>query len=160
MKKRLVSIAAALLFALPGTAMAQQDGWTYPDETAGAKQQCFAMTIRSDRAFAFQAPTPGTSNEGVFAFFGPEDIKDMPGDIVINLSVNGKWAGNHTGGSEDQPGTSAFLWQLDSWSDLDSFPDRFHVTISKGRVKVFDGDVTGFRAALGKVKGCVSRRGG
>ncbi|MEZ0243853.1 MAG: hypothetical protein ACAH11_10795 [Sphingomonas sp.] len=160
MKKRLVSIAAALLFAMPGTAMAQQAGWIFPEETAGAKQQCFGMAIRTDRAFAFQAPTPGQDNEGVFAFFGPEDLKDQPGDIVINFSVSGKWAGDHVGTSEDQPGTSAYLWQLDSWRELDSFPDNFHVTIRKGGVKVFDGDVTGFRAALTKVKQCVARRGG
>lgn len=159
MKKQLFSIAAALLLAMPGAAMAQQAGeWIFPDESQQT-DQCFSMTFHDGRAFGFQAPTRSGDDEGVLAFFGPEEIKNTPGDIVITLGVRGKWAGDHVGGSEEQPGMAAFLWRLDSWSDVDSFPDSFHVTMRKGSVKIFDGDVTGFRAALAKVKQCVAARG-
>jgi len=149
---------ALVLAALPVPAMAQEvPGWVFAEKKQdGSPQQCFALTVSNGAAFGFQAPSDESG--ALLAFFGDSKIQSSPGDPKIVLGIPGKWSRESVGRDESDPEITAYSWGLDSWDEIGTFPEGFHVRVTKGSQTLFDADVANFRAAVAGVRQCVAER--
>ncbi len=150
---RLMLAAAAALLAFPGAARAQD--WIF---SQGQDDACFAMTFRGQAAFGFQAPAPGKA-EGAFVVMAPSeaaDPNDGPGSLT--LGVSGKLAGPLAAESDPDPRLLTWFVNFEPFGELDRFPDAFQVKAANKRTVLFDSQITGFRAALARVRQCVADR--
>ena len=149
--KRSIAMAAAVLLAMPGAAMAQN--WQFA--TPNADKECYAMTFRGRIAIGFQAPN-GDRAGGIMVLAPPEQAKS--GDPVITIGATGVLGGDHVAKAEEDSRLNVFFMRVEEIEDFDSLPDKWRASMTRGSQKVVDTDITGFREALANVRRCVAAR--
>jgi hypothetical protein len=151
--KRLIATVFAALAIAPA---AQAQDWQHQKP---GSQECFAITMRGDRAFVVQGPLRDGGNQGAIIFIGPLGaLHDGAGDILFTFDPPGKWARPKVGYGADEPDLTGAMFTLDQFSDLEALPDRFRVKVSRGKQVALDTEITEFRATLTAVRSCVAAR--
>ncbi|MCW3847811.1 hypothetical protein OF829_11225 [Sphingomonas sp. LB-2] len=150
--KRWMAIAAALLLAMPGAAMAQD--WQF--SAANPDKECFAMTFRGKIAIGIQAPNG--DNAGGIMVLVPPALVPASGDAFITIDAPGKLAGEHRAKMDEDSRLNVFFMRVEELEDFDTLPDRWRVSLTRGGQQLVDTEITGYRAALANVQRCTAAR--
>lgn len=156
MKSLVACLLAAIAFVPTAPAQRYESsagGW----HVSGEGGSCLASTQIGSFILMIVSPAVGGENEGGFAIasHGFTDLQKR--SLPIALEGKGAWARQYDG--DEEPEIHGYWLPFDKASELDGFPDAWHLRAIAAGKAVAEGEVTGFKTAAAELRVCVARTG-